>query len=227
MESNRKKVPLSQTQSGIYFESVRMGGCAYNRHCLYTLDNSLDMERLARAVEKAVKAHPCMEVRISDSGGELTQFVPETEAPYHQTVTRIPEAQWQERLPGLAAEPLTLNGGRLFRFDLVETECAKYMLMTTHHIAFDGISNNIIMNDIAAAYDGEELTQETYNALDAAEEEAERRASEEYQRAKEWYEARFSGLEAESLPMPDMNEADSHGVFVHEFGLSEADMKTF
>lgn len=30
METKNKKVPLSQTQSGMYFESVRMGGCAYN-----------------------------------------------------------------------------------------------------------------------------------------------------------------------------------------------------
>ena len=41
------------------------------------------------------------------------------------------------------------------------------MLRTTHHAAFDGMSHNVIMNDIAAAYDGESLTQETYNAFDA------------------------------------------------------------
>ena len=223
----REKVPLSQTQLGIYFECMRMDGCAYNWHSLYTLDKNIDMERLARSVEKVVLAHPYMEVRISDDGGGLAQYIPETKSPYHQTVTRISESQWQERLQTLVAEPLNLKGGRLFRFDLVETECGKYMLRTTHHIAFDGMSHNIIMNDIAAAYDGAELSQETYNALDVAEEEAQLRASEEYQRAKEWYEAVFSGLETESLPMPDMNEADSHDVFVHEFALSEADMKTF
>ena len=157
----------------------------------------------------------------------MTQYIPETESPYHQTVARISEAQWQELLPALIAEPLGLIGGRLFRFDIVETERAKYMLRTTHHIAFDGMSHNVIMNDIAAAYEGAELTRETYNALDAAEEEAQLRESEEYQRAKEWYEAKFSGLEVESLPMSDSNEADSQGVFIHEFCLTEADMKKF
>ena len=83
------------------------------------------------------------------------------------------------------------------------------------------------MNDIAAAYEGAELPQETYNALDVAGEEAQLRESEEYQRAKEWYEAKFSGIEAESLPMYDSNEADSQGVFIHEFCLTEADMKKF
>ena len=36
------------------------------------------------------------------------------------------------------------------------------------------------MSDITAAYNGEELTQETYNALDVAEEEVKLRAGEEY-----------------------------------------------
>ena len=223
----REKVPLSQTQLGIYIECMRMGGCAYNRHYLYTLDKNINVERLARSVEKVVQARPYMEVRISDLGSELTQYIPETESPYHQTVARISEAQWQELLPTLIAEPLELIGGRLFRFDIVETERAKYMLRTTHHIAFDGMSHNIIMNDIAAAYEGAELPQETYNALDVAGEEAQLRESEEYQRAKEWYEAKFSGIEAESLPMYDSNEADSQGVFIHEFCLTEADMKKF
>ena len=228
METINQSVPLSQAQLGIYFESVRMGGCSYNRHYLYTLDKSLDMERLARAVEKVVKAHPYMEVRISqDNTGAITQSVPESQSPYHQTIERMTESQWQERLQSLISEPLTLNGGRLFRFDLVETESGKYLLRTTHHIAFDGSSYQIIMNDIAAAYDGRELTQETYNALDAAEEEARLRAGQEYQQAKEWYTERFSGLEAESLPMPDINGADSQGVFVHQFGVPEADMNNF
>ncbi len=181
METKSKNVPLSQTQLGIYFESMRMSGCVYNNHFLYTLDKSLDMERLARAVEKTVQAHPYMEVRISqdDSNGIITQSIPESQSQYQQIVMKMSESQWQERLKTLISEPLTLNGGRLFRFDLVETERAKYMLRTTHHIAFDGISYQVIMNDIAAAYDGEELTQETYNALDVAEEEAKLRAGEE------------------------------------------------
>ncbi len=105
------------------------------------------MERLAKAIEKTVQAHPYMEVLISqDSSGTITQSIPELQPQYHQTVERMTESQWRERLKTLTSEPLTLNGGRLFRFDLVETECGKYMLSTTHHAAFYGMSHNIIMN---------------------------------------------------------------------------------
>ena len=230
METISRNVPLLQTQLGMYFESVRMGGSAYNRHFLYTLDKSLDMERLAQAIEKTVQAHPYMEVRISQdtNNGAITQSIPETQSPYHQTIERMTESQWRERLKTLISEPLTLNGGRLFRFDLVETECGKYMLRTTHHIAFDGIAYQVIMNDIAAAYDGKELTQETYNALNVAEEESKLRDGKEYQCAKEWYEERFSGLDTESLPLPDVyGKPDSFETYIHDFPLSYDAMRDF
>ena len=229
METKNKRVPLSQTQSGMYFESVRMGGCAYNGHYLYTLDESLDMERLAQAIEKTVQAHPYMEVRISQdsSNGAITQSIPKSQSQYHQTVERMSESQWRERLKTLISEPLTLNGGRLFRFDLTETECGKYMLRTTHHAAFDGMAHNIIMSDIAAAYNGKNLTKETYNALDAAEEEAKLRAGEEYQRAKEWYVKNFSGLDVVSSPLAENSGNNVSEFFVYPFDLSEAEMKKF
>lgn len=187
------------------------------------------MERLAQAIEKTVQAHPYMEVRISQdsSNGAITQSIPESQSQYHQTVERMTESQWRERLKTLVSEPLTLNGGRLFRFDLAETECGKYMLRTTHHAAFDGMSHNVIMSDIAAAYNGENLAQETYNALDAAEEEAKLRAGEEYQRAKEWYVKNFSGLDVVSSPLADKSGNNASDFFVYPFDLSEAEMKKF
>ena len=227
------KIPLSQTQLGIYLECGRIGKGAYNGHFLYTLDRSLDMKRLAGAIEKTVQAHPYMEVRIQKektqdgNAGNLIQFIPDLENPYHQNIIKISENELQKTLSNLISSPLELIGGRLFRFDLIETEKAKYMLMTTHHIAFDGLSHNVIMNDIAASYDGKELTQETYNALDFALEEAQLRAGTEYQNAKEWYEKNFSGLDVDNLPTPDKNENASPDFLIHSFNLSENELKTF
>ena len=185
----KDKVALSQTQLGIYFESVKIGNGTYNIHLIFTLDKSLDMDILANAIDKVVQAHPYMEVRITD---DLMQFIPDlSQNPYHQNVLRISEKEWQELLPRLVAEPLELIGGRLFRFELIETEKAKYMFGTVHHIAFDGLSMNTLIDDITAAYNGVELTSENYNSLDFAFEETQLRADAEYQKAKEWYEKHF------------------------------------
>ena len=205
---DKKTAPLSQTQLGIYFECLRMNDkLAYNRHFLYTLDSSIDMDRLAAAIEKAAAAHPYMNVRIAEADGEPRQIM-EPLPNYRQEVKRMTEAEWQETLPKLLKEPLELMGGRLFRFDLAETEKGKYFLRTAHHIAFDGTAYQVLFRDIAAAYEGKELAAETYDSLDFANDEASARGQDGFDAAKTWYENTFSGLDVESLPIPDLEGND-------------------
>ncbi|MBQ9897067.1 MAG: hypothetical protein IJM40_07130 [Synergistaceae bacterium] len=141
-------VPLSQTQLGIYLDCVRRGEGAYNGHFLYTLDNNIDMKRLAAAIDKAVAAHPYMNVRIAERDGEPVQYIPDDIEPYHQDVKYMTEDEWQRELPRIMSEPLKLIGGRLFRLDLIQTESAKYLLRTTHHVFFDRSASNALFNDM-------------------------------------------------------------------------------
>ena len=67
----KKISPLSQTQLGIYSDCLSMQDKgAYNGHFLLTLDESIDMNRLAAAIEKAVAAHPSIFVRVTEKDGE-------------------------------------------------------------------------------------------------------------------------------------------------------------
>ena len=84
------------------------------------------------------------------------------------------------------------------------------------------------MNDIASAYDGAELIQKTYNVLEAAKEEVRLRASDECQRAKEWYKARFSGLEAERFPISDRDGGRlTGGIYSEEHTMKKTDTTEF
>lgn len=88
---------MSQTQLGIYFDCLNMQDAgAYNRHFLFTLDESIDLYRLDGAIEKAVAAHPAMNVRIVERDGEpFQEFSAED---YHQTVEKMSEAAWQKKI---------------------------------------------------------------------------------------------------------------------------------
>lgn len=186
------------------------------------------MKRLAAAIEKAVAAHPYMNVRIVERDGKPMQYIPDSFEPYSQTVTEMTEEEWKREMPRLISTPLELMGGRLFRFDLVQTEKAKYFLRTTHHIAFDGTAYNVLFSDIAATYNGLEVTSEGYNSLDAARDETEKRNGSEYETAKKWYDENFSGLDTESLPLPDVyGKPDSFKTFVHDFPLNYDEMRNF
>ena len=230
MEKNLqiKSAPLSQTQLGIYFECLRMNDkSAYNIHTLFTLDNSIDMEKLARAIEKAVAAHPYMFVKIVETDGEAQQILEDVQD-YHQEVLKMSEAEWQETLPKLLKEPLELIGGRLFRFNLVETEKAKYFLRTTHHIAFDGTAYKILFNDIAAAYNGEEIIPESYDSIDFANAETAARTQKIFDDSKNYYEKIFGGLDVESLPIPDLDGTEeTFENFSYTFNASYDEIKNF
>ena len=115
---------------------------AYNTYVLVNVDKSIDMEQLARAVEKAVKVHPCMFVKIAEVEGYPQQILENVED-YHKEVLKMSESEWQKTLSKLLVQPLELIGGRLFQFYLVETEKAKYffvgvtiLFLTVLHIRF-------------------------------------------------------------------------------------------
>lgn len=225
----KKIAPLSQTQWGIYLDCLRMVDAgAYNGHFLLTLDAGIDLNRLAAAIEKSVAAHPSIFVRIAERDGDPVQeFCVED---YHQTVEKISEQDLQKKLADLVAEPLELHGGRLFRFNLIQTEKAKYFLHTTHHVSFDRSAANIFFADVAKFYENPdaEIAPESYDAFDAANDEIKLRSTENFTRAKNWYEKNFGGLDVESLPIPDLNdEKISFDVFQKTFLLDYSTLKNF
>ena len=222
----KKTAPLSQTQLGIYLDSQEVG--AYNGHFLLTLSDEIDMERLASAIEKAVAAHSAIFARIVERDGEPVQEL--SAENYQLTVEKMSEADWQKKLPELVAEPLELHGGRLFRFNLVQTERAKYLLRTTHHVIFDRSAANAFFSDVAKAYENPavELAPESYDALDAASDEATARTTETFAQAKGWYEKTFGGLDVEAMPLPDRSdEKISFDVFTKTFALDYSALKNF
>ena len=140
------------------------------------------------------------------------------------------EETWQKKLPELVAEPLELHGGRLFRFDLVQTEKAKYLLRTTHHVCFDRSAANVFFADVAKVYDDPttELTPESYDALDAANDETKARSTENFLQAKAWYEKTFGGLDIEALPIPDRDAKEiSFDTFTKTFPLNYSTLRSF
>lgn len=198
-------VPLTQTQMGIYAESMaRKGEAAYNNPLLLKADSTIDAERLARAVEKAIEAHQYVKGRISeDASGN--PVISADLAPYVQKVETLSDEEFENLVPQLI-KPFDLLGGPLFRIRIFKTPAGTYYFADFHHIIFDGTSHTIFSNDVAMAYNGEEPAAETWTGFNVAEEEMRLRATDAYREAKEWYERIFGGLEADSLPVADRHD---------------------
>ena len=208
----REEYPLSMTQLGIYADSVHLAGTtAYNIPSLYKLGGSVDMGRLRDALERAFQAHPFlfMTLRQGDDGDvRAVRHAPgQFDIPVGDALPPINEL----------VRPFDLGAGEpLFRVGLYDTKDGKYLFMDTHHIISDGASLDILMEDIAAAYDGGTVEPEAYTGFEAALDEEKLRATDRYDRAKAWYKGLLSGVEREMLPEGDAEGgAPAQAHFIH------------
>lgn len=87
----------------------KLNAGAYSGHFLLTLDASIDTNRLAIAVEKAVAAHPSIFVRIAEQNGEPVQQYSAED--YHQTVEQMTEEAWQKNCLNSSLSRLNFTAG--------------------------------------------------------------------------------------------------------------------
>ncbi len=214
--AKHKDYPLSQTQLGIYVECMpHQGKTLYNNAMLFKLTDDIDTNRLARACEAVVEAHPYIKTRLFvDEEGHPRQCRNDEE-PYHQPVESLSETEFMELKPQLE-QPFLLLSDQLFRIRILKTSGSVYLFIDFHHIIFDGTSMQILLHDISSAYKANLLQKETWSGFEVAQEEEAIRLTENYSLAAEWNKTEFGVLDITSLPIPDNNsEQVSIGEYTH------------
>ena len=210
--------PLSSPQMGIFTECMS-GKALYNIPMMLRLDRSIDEHRLCRACEAAVKAHPCMDIRISlDDSDTPVQYLSGQE--FHTE----PEYMSDEELTvekDSFVKPFDLLSDRLFRIRVIVTENSTVLLTDIHHIIIDGTSMGIFLKDIERAYNGGSLEEEEVTAFDLAL--AEKNApAQAVENARRYYLDTFSGVETDPLPVPDA-QGGEYGFGEYEQAMTFAD----
>ncbi|MDO4539390.1 MAG: condensation domain-containing protein, partial [Coriobacteriales bacterium] len=208
----REEYPLSQTQQGIFVECLRMpGSTAYNIPYLYKLDDQVDIERLREALKTALLAHPYlfMTLRAVASG----EVVAVRHAPQAVEVPVFDE------LPADLADlvrPFDLTKEEQpFRAELYSTAEGTYLFLDTHHIVSDGESLDVLLDDVDAAYAGEEVVAETYTGFEFALDEERLRASDRLEAAKAFYDGIFSGCGGNTTPIADGTQTEEDNAYAH------------
>ena len=214
--AKQKDYPLSQTQLGIYVECMpHQGKTLYNNAMLFKLTDDIDTNRLARACEAVVEAHPYIKTRLFvDEEGHPRQCRNDEE-PYHQLVESLSETEFMELKPQLE-QPFLLFSDQLFRIRILKTSGSVYLFIDFHHIIFDGTSMQVLLHDISSAYEAKVLQKETWSGFEVAQEEEAMRLTDSYSLAAEWNKTEFGVLDITSLPIPDNNsEQVSIGEYTH------------
>ena len=161
--AKREEHKLMPEQLDLFnYQSYMPNSTMYNLFKMIRFDkNGVDLERMAKAIEMAIKNHPALRTILQyNENGELIQKY-DSKMPAVIRPEKISEDELNKIKDTLVA-PFKIINSPLFRCRLFETENAAYLFFDVHHIVFDGTSVNIFMNSVINAYLGAPLETDYY-----------------------------------------------------------------
>ncbi len=152
--------PLSYSQEQLWFlDQFEPGVTAYNRPWALRIRGSLNTPVLEKSLNEIVRRHEALRTNIVSSAGKPSQRI----LPFHEyslPLTDLSEGQESEKetiaiqiVKDDAFLPFDLTRDSLFRPRLVRLSSDDHvLLLTTHHIAFDGWSERVIFRELCELY---------------------------------------------------------------------------
>ncbi len=159
-QAPQSSFPLSFAQQRLWvLDRLEPGSAAYNIPISLRLNGSLDIAALEYAMNEVLFRHEVLRTEIHTEDGEPVQRVL---PPSHLDLAVVdisskPAAEREERALRLAAEearrPFDFAHGPLLRTKLLRLgEQDFVLLITVHHIVFDGWSAGTLLHEMAAYY---------------------------------------------------------------------------
>lgn len=144
-----------------YFGYVIRGNTTGNLPFTFRLDDSIDLNRMKAAIEDVLDAHPGVKGKIYPDGGWLKLFRLD-DRKIDIPIEKLTEAEWEKRKEEILVPFAYTKEDDLFHIRLFETETSKYMLFDVSHIMGDGMTMNILLEDLNRRYAGLPIEKEEY-----------------------------------------------------------------
>ena len=153
-------LPLSFAQQRLWFlDRLQPGSTAYNIPYALKLEGVLDVVALERGLEEVVRRHEVLQASFESQGGEpVLRLAGPLRLPLAPVdLSALEAGQRSEEVARLASEesarPFELSRGPLLRATLLRLgEREHVLLLTVHHIVFDGWSAGLLFQELAALY---------------------------------------------------------------------------
>ncbi|MFF3754731.1 amino acid adenylation domain-containing protein [Streptomyces sp. NPDC002018] len=151
--------PLSWTQQRLWV-LAQMGGAseAYNEPMGFRLRGPLDRATLVRALDALTARHETLRTRLVSEGGEPYQRIDPPDTGFALTVEdltgcRDTDARLALRQREESSVPFDMSRAPLARGRLLILDTDHHiLLLTVHHIVFDGRSRDLLLRDLGALY---------------------------------------------------------------------------
>lgn len=158
--SSSNQFAASFNQQQLWFiDQLEPGNSVYNLPFALRLRGHLNRTALQRSLHQLIERHEILRTTFRTESGVPVQMVtaeialelPVVNLETSPTLER--EAEAQRLMQEEAARPFDLNRGPLVRAQLLHLDVEDYVLLLTfHHIIFDGWSVEILLRELAAGY---------------------------------------------------------------------------
>ena len=194
--------PLTSNQLGIYYECAQTDEIKYTMPSAIRFASSVDPLKLKQAVIDGIEAHPYLKTRIiTTPEGELRQKRCDDAEIDDIEIVEIDSITNREMMDN-DIKYIPLDDNQLFRFKIYKTPEETVLFSDIHHVITDGVSMDLLFEDILSIYNGGEVSEEIVDgyAYSLIEQELS-----ENEISKEYYKNRFSqGFESTVLT-PNLN----------------------
>ncbi|PEF73903.1 non-ribosomal peptide synthetase, partial [Bacillus pseudomycoides] len=188
----RAYYPASSAQKRLYImNQLEKASTNYNMSLFMRINGKLNISQFCDVVDSLVQRHEILRTTFELVDEELVQRINEN----INIDVSIQDANEQE-LSELALgfiQPFDLQEGPLIRVALIKMNDEQYVLMLDmHHIVSDGISINILLNELFKLYKGEPLELLELQYKDFASWEQEWKNSDNFQQQEQYWIEMFS-----------------------------------
>ena len=171
--SLRPVYPLTNLQ--IYFAYVVRGNTTGNLPFFFKLDPSVDLERLQAAVINLFDVHPGLKSGIW-MGEKGYQNFRDDSRKIEIPIVKLGDAEWEKVRPTLLKPYYFLEGEPLYHIGIYRTDSANYLYFDIAHIVGDGMTMNILLEDLNNLYLGNPVEKESYTLFEYVLDEKDREA---------------------------------------------------
>jgi hypothetical protein len=156
-----RPIPLSFAQERLWrTENIPIESPLHNAPSALRIRGPLDVSRLAEALNNIVKRHESLRFVFEDGENPTQRPLPEVAVPI--TLLDVPvssETEIDRTTRQLAAEqartPFDLMSGPLLRVVVLRFAADDHaLLLTLHHVVFDGWSKGVLIGELLALYQG-------------------------------------------------------------------------
>lgn len=161
-----KAYETSSAQRRVYvIHQLGKNSVFYNMPCAKIVEGNLDPDLLEKAIKKLIQRHETLRTSFIVKNGKILQKVYDS-IHFKLKYTTFPQPEINE-LTQHFIQPFDLEKVPLWRAELVQLQSNKYLfLFDIHHIISDGVSINLIFDEIMIFYQGKTLPPLEFQYVD-------------------------------------------------------------